>query len=160
MAPSSSHSSYGGRPLPDAMAAPFLYDGITLKRCFAYGIDLIILAMIGGLLWLGISTLSFMTLGLAGWFLWPLAPLVPLAYHTLLIIGPRGQTIGMRLMGIEVCTLEGSPLSFFHAVLMVALFYLTLTFPLLLAFTLFNSRRRALHDIFSGTLVINSDALR
>lgn len=141
--------------IPNSIASPHLYSGVTFKRVCAYGIDLIVLSLITLLLWFTVHSLAFLTFGLAGAILLPLMPLVPIAYHTLLIVRPRGQTVGMKIMNIEVRTLRGDLLPVGQVFVMVALFYLTLLFPVILLAVFFNSRRRALHDIFSGTVVIN-----
>lgn len=141
--------------LPDALEAPHLYAAISIKRILAYFIDVLLLAIIGAIIWGAVASFSLMTFGLAGAILWPLFPLIPIAYHVGLIVRPRGRTLGMSMMGIEVRTLDGNFPSLLHALVMVGLFYVTLLFPLLLLAPLFNRRRQTLHDIFSGTVVIN-----
>ena len=65
----------------------------------------------------------------------------------------------MQVLGIEVRTLDGNRPSLLQAFAMTALFYvsITLTTLLILLIALFNDRRRCVHDILSGTVVVLSD---
>lgn len=136
---------------------PEFYDGIVLRRVVAYAMDVVILLGLTGFLW----ALVVLTLGL----LWSVAailtPIIPLAYHSLLIAGPDSATLGMRAMGIEVRRLDGGQPSLAQAFLQTALFYatVTLTSSLILLVALFNDRGRCLHDWLTGTLVVRSAAL-
>src|SRR5262249_30996178 len=84
--------------------------------------------------------------------------LVPLAYHTLLLSGPRAATIGMRCFDLELRSWHGERPSFLQALAQTALFYLTVgaTCSLILIFALFNRRKRTLHDVLAGTVMIRS----
>ncbi|MBR9970523.1 RDD family protein [Magnetospirillum sulfuroxidans] len=144
----------------DPRLDPQLFDGITLKRILAYGVDLIVVALVATVIWVGMGVLGILTLGL----LLPLqalaVALVPLAYHSLLIASPSSATIGMRLFGIRVVSLlDGAPPSLAQAVIQIVAFYgsVTLTAWLVLIVALFNPRRRTLHDFLAGTVVINAE---
>jgi uncharacterized RDD family membrane protein YckC len=140
---------------PDAMSHPELFDGVVFKRAVGYLIDAIILSGAVLFLWF----LVVVTLGLLGPVAALVSPLLPLAYHTLLIGGPNSATIGMRLMGVEVRRLDGGRPDIIQALVQTLLFYATLAFTgLLLIVALFNDRRRCLHDWLSGTLVVNTVA--
>lgn len=112
----------------------------------------------------GLSVAVWWALVLAGLLsfglLWPLIPLalavLPLAYHGLLVGGPRSATIGMSLCGLEVRSWTGQRPSVWQGILMAALFYATIgpTGGLVLLVALFNGRRRTLHDLLSGTVVV------
>lgn len=137
-----------------------LFDGITLKRVFAYMIDLMVVVVLSALMWGGMAILGVLSLGL----LFPLLPLavalVPLAYHTLTIAGPAQATIGMRMLGVRVVSVvgDGDRPSLVQAALATIAFYgsIGLTGSLILVVALFNARRRALHDFLAGTVVINA----
>ena len=62
----------------------------------------------------------------------------------------------MRLTGIEVRSWTGERPSYLQAFVQTILFYVTVypTWSLVLVIALFNERRRTLHDILAGTLVI------
>lgn len=142
---------------PDALTDPELFDGIIFRRVIAYLIDVIILSGAAVFLWV----MVVMTLGLLGPIAALISPVLPLAYHSLLIGGPNSATIGMRLMGIEVRRLDGGRPDLGRALVQTLLFYLTLalTTGLLLIVALFNDRRRCLHDMLSETLTVNADGL-
>ncbi len=65
----------------------------------------------------------------------------------------------MQTMGIEVRASDGQRPSLLQAFTMTALFYISiaLTSMLILVVALFNDRRRCVHDILSGTIVVLSD---
>ena len=141
---------------PNAMSHPELFDGVLFRRVMGYLVDVFILG--GAILFLWF--LVMVTLGLLGPVAALISPLLPLAYHTLLIGGPNSATIGMRLMGVEVRSLDGSRPDLVQALILTLLFYATLAFTgLLLIVALFNDRRRCLHDWLSGTLVVNADVV-
>lgn len=142
----------------DPWSHPELYEGITVKRIFAYAIDIIVVMFLGAVVWMATGLLGLMSLGL----LLPLQPLavalVPLAYHTLLIAGPRCATLGMRVMSIQVVSINADPRpSLAQAAIQTVCFYgsIAMTASIILVFALFNSRRRTLHDILAGTVVLN-----
>lgn len=135
------------------MSHPELFDGVMIRRIVAYLIDVVILSGTVLFLWF----LVVMTLGLLGPIAAFITPVIPLAYHSLLIGGPNSATIGMRMMGVEVRRLDGGRPELFQALLQTLLFYATLTLTgLLLIVALFNDRRRCLHDWLSGTLTVNT----
>ncbi len=132
-----------------------LFDGVMGRRIFAFLIDLAIIGVILAAIW----GLIFVTLFLLLPVLGPIMPLVPVAYHTVMIGGRRSATIGMQLLNIEVRTQSGQRPGLLQAFAMSALFYLsvTVTSMLILLVALFNDRRHCAHDYLSGTVVINTD---
>jgi uncharacterized RDD family membrane protein YckC len=66
--------------------------------------------------------------------------------------------MGMRVMDLELRTWYGAPSYFVLGAMHAVLFWLSVSFltPLVLLIGLFNGRRRLLHDIILGTVVINS----
>lgn len=139
---------------------PAAYDGTTSKRVFAYLVDAILVCLAGVAVWVGMGIVGLATLGL----LLPLQPLmvalVPLVYHVGLIASPQAATLGMRLFGIRVAdAMTGAPPSLAQAIVQIVAFYgsVTLTAWLILIFALFNPRRRTLHDVLAGTVVINTE---
>ncbi|HXP76412.1 MAG TPA: RDD family protein [Stellaceae bacterium] len=146
--------SWTGDP-PEPFAAPEYYRGILARRVLAYWVDLFCIAMLAALAWLVLWVLTIASLGLLSPLLLVLAA-IPLLYHTLSIGGPRSATPGMRLTGIEVRSWTGERPSYLQAFVQTVLFYVTVypTWSLVLLVALFNQRRRTLHDILAGTLVI------
>ncbi|HYE50130.1 MAG TPA: RDD family protein [Azospirillaceae bacterium] len=132
-------------------------EGVRVKRMVAYVIDLIIIAVLSLPVVLVFALLGLLSLGLLTPVLAPLLAAVPLAYHTLLIGGGRSATVGMRMMGIEVRTHDGGRPDMVRAFLQTALFYLSvaLTSALILLVSLVAERKRTLHDLLAGTVVVN-----
>lgn len=124
---------------------PARLSGLLWRRTFAYLLDVFL-----------ISILSWLLVLIVGPF-WPaVLALIPIAYHSLQIGGPRSATFGQRLFGIEVRRLDGGRPSLLQAVVQTVLFYATVTLltPLVLLVALFNWRRRTLHDFLAGTLTL------
>lgn len=152
--PSSQNALWTGTP-PSPVVQPQLYGGLLPRRCFAYLIDVIVIAILGFCLGFALTIMGILTLGL----LTPLAVLVlalwPLAYHSL-FLALRGATPGMKLLGLEARSWEGQPIAPLQAVIVTILFYVSvgLTAWLILLMALFNDRGRTLHDILANTLIV------
>ena len=116
------------------------------------------LLLCGAIIWFGFGLIAVLSLGLLAPLLPAALALLPIAYHGLLVGGPRSATIGMRLMGVEVRSWTGQRPTLLQALLMAILFYATLmvTGSLILLVALFTSRARTLHDMLSGTVVIRA----
>ena len=140
----------------DAVSDEALLDGVLWRRSLAFLIDMTIVGALFTMLWMVI----IFSLGLLAGPLLAIAPLIPVAYHTLLIGGRRSATVGMQFLGVEVRTLDGERPGLLQAFAMTALFYLsiTLTSFLVLIVAFFNDRHRCAHDFLSGTLVVNAHA--
>jgi uncharacterized RDD family membrane protein YckC len=143
---------------PDPDAFPELYEGVLWRRSFAYLLDLLFIAVIAAGVWIVFAVLWLLSFGLLGPLLWLLWGLIPLAYHTLLLSGPRSATLGMRCFDIELRSLTGERPGFLQALIQTALFYITigLTCSLILLVALFNRRRRTLHDFLAGTVMVRT----
>jgi uncharacterized RDD family membrane protein YckC len=154
------HDSEGATVI-EPLSDPMLFDGIRSRRVLGYLVDLILIGLLSVAVWFALVFAGVVTLGL----LLPLLPvgmaLVPLAYHTLQVGGPRSATIGMRLFGVEVRNWTGTRPDLLQAFLMTALFLTTiaLTGSLILLVSLFNGRGRTLHDYLSGTVVVRAGRL-
>lgn len=144
----------------DSLADPALYQGVTLKRVLAYAVDVVLVAAIAGAVWAATGILGLLSFGL----LLPLQALavavVPLLYHVGLIASPAAATLGMRLFGLRVVSIaDGGRPTPLQAAIQIVAFYgsvaLTASFVLIVA--LFNPRRRTLHDMLAGTVVINDE---
>lgn len=140
---------------PTALAAPEFFDGIVLKRVVAYLIDFCLLCVVVGIMWVAAIIIGFVTLGLGFGVIAGLIAVTPFAYHAFTIGALGGATLGMRMMGIQVRTLDGRVASLVPAVIMTALFMLSLSFPVVLVVALFHDQRRTLHDIIAQVVVVN-----
>ena len=142
--------------MPDPLVYPELYEGLLPRRVFAYFIDLLCIGAVMVAVWIVFAILWVLSLGLLGPVLWFVFGLIPLAYHTLLLAGPRSATFGMRCFDLELRSVTGERPGFFQALAQTALFYITvgLTCSLILLVALFNRRRRTLHDMLAGTVMV------
>ena len=146
----------------DPAANPELFDGVPARRVIAFLVDLCILAI--PLIFLSIFIFAFgiVTLGF-GFLLYGLMPVVStiwaLVYYGMTLGGPRSATIGMRVMDIEMRTWYGAPSYFVLGAVHAVAFWVSVSIfsPLILIVCFFNERRRLLHDMVVGTIVINND---
>jgi uncharacterized RDD family membrane protein YckC len=145
----------------DPDAQPELFRGVLTRRVFAFLIDLVVLSVPVILGYIFIAVFGVITLGL-GWMLfwlaWPATIVWAIVYYGASIGGPHSATMGMRAMDLEVRTWYGAPGYFVLGACHAVLFWVSISFltPLVLLAGLLNSRRRLLHDIILGTVVINS----
>ena len=135
------------------------YDGVRSRRIFAFLIDYLIVALLLIPFGILVALLGLLTLGL-GWALFGiLAPVVALIYVWSTLGGPNQATTGMRMMGIRLERLDGQSVDGMLAIVHSVLFWAgnAVLTPLILLVTLFNARKRALHDLLLGTVVIRAD---
>jgi uncharacterized RDD family membrane protein YckC len=142
--------------MPDPAARPDLFDGVLWRRAAAYLIDFCVIGLILIAAWVLFAVLSIVSFGLLAPGLWVLFGLIPLAYHTLLVSGRRAATLGMRVFDLQLCAWTGERPVFLQALAHAVLFYLTVgaTAFLVLLFALINRRKRTLHDVLSGMLMV------
>jgi uncharacterized RDD family membrane protein YckC len=142
--------------MPDPAAYPELFEGALWRRAAAYLIDAFCIGLIAVAVLVVFLLLTVLSLGLLAPSLWFLFGLVPLAYHTLLVGGPHAATFGMRAFDLELRSWNGKRPGYLQALAHAALFYLTvgITCSLILLFALFNRRKRTLHDVLTGMLMV------
>jgi len=150
------------RGMPDPAAVPEAYEGVLWRRTLAYFVDLCMIGLIMVLCWIVFAVLWLLSFGLLGPVLWFVFGLIPLAYHTLLLSGPRSATVGMRLFDVELRSVNGERPSFLQALIQTALFYFTvgMTCSLILLLVLFNRHKRTLHDMLAGTVMVRRFPVR
>jgi uncharacterized RDD family membrane protein YckC len=144
----------------DPYLEPELFRGVLTRRIFAFLIDLVVLSVPVILGYLFIAVFGLITLGLGWalfWLAWPASVVWAILYYGALLGGPYSATVGMRVMDLELRTWYGSPGYFVLGATHAVLFWVSVSFltPLVLLIGLFNGRRRLLHDIILGTVVIN-----
>jgi uncharacterized RDD family membrane protein YckC len=83
---------YDTRGMPDPAALPEAYEGVLWRRTLAYFVDLCVIGVIAVFCWIIFAVLWLLSFGLLGPILWFSFGLIPLAYHTLLLSGPRSAT--------------------------------------------------------------------
>jgi uncharacterized RDD family membrane protein YckC len=147
----------------DPVANPELFEGVVARRVVAFLIDFLILSIPVAFVSMFIFVVGIVTFGLGFLFyglLWPAMVIWALAYYGLTFGSPASATIGMRVMDIEMRTWYGAPAYFVLGAVHAVVFWITVSMltPLVLLVCLFNERRRLLHDILVGTVVINNQA--
>jgi uncharacterized RDD family membrane protein YckC len=145
----------------DPATQPELFEGVLSRRVVAFAIDFLVIALPVVLAAMFIFAFGIVTLGL-GWALYWLLPpasvIWAVVYFGVTLGSERSATIGMRVMDLEMRTWYGAPAYFVLGAVHAVLFWLafsTLT-PFILLVAFFNERRRLLHDIVLGTVVINN----
>ncbi len=145
----------------DPVTQPELFDGVLPRRVAAFIIDFIILAIPVVLMAMFIFAFGIVTLGLGFALYWLLPPgtvIWALLYFGGTLGGPNSATVGMRVMDLEMRTWYGAPAYFVLGAVHAIAFWFTVSFftPFILLVAFFNERRRLLHDILLGTVVINN----
>ncbi|WP_181701878.1 RDD family protein [Chthonobacter albigriseus] len=146
-------STFPADPLTDGR----LYDGVRTRRAIGFLLDAVVLAILTLLASVLIFFLGIFTLGL-GWLLYPLLwPVLALIYCAFTMGGPNSATPGMRAMGLEVRQLDGQKLTPVIAAIHSVLFYASVSIltPFVLVVALISDRKRLLHDLVLGTVVVN-----
>jgi uncharacterized RDD family membrane protein YckC len=146
----------------DPLVNPEHFEGVLARRMIAFAIDVVILVVPVILACIFIFMFGFITLGL-GWGLfllvYPGTVVWALLYYGATMGGPASATLGMRAVDLEIRTWYGAP-SYFVLGMVHAIAFWVLTSaltPLVLLVGLVNERRRLLHDILLGTVVINNE---
>ncbi len=147
----------------DASRNPELFEGVLARRVVAFLVDFVIIAIPIVLAAMFIFVFGVVTLGL-GWALYWLLPpacvVWAVVYFGVTLGGPRSASVGMRVMDLEMRTWYGEPAYFVLGAVHAVAFWFTVSFftPFVLLVAFFNRRRRLLHDILLGTVVINNAA--
>jgi uncharacterized RDD family membrane protein YckC len=141
----------------DPAIAPGRYLDVRRRRLIAFCFDFAIVCALSLAVWGIILVLGLLTFGLAWMLLGSVFPAVAIAYNGLTLSGPSRATIGMRAAGLEMRMWYGETVPFIVAAAHIIFFYVSVSFltPLILAVSLFDSRKRLLHDIVLGTVVVN-----
>lgn len=135
---------------------PQLFQGVIRRRFFAFIVDAIIIAILTTIAYVAVALLGVLTFGLA-WLLFGLVfPVVGLGYNAITIGGSKSATIGQRMMGLTVPMWYGGKVTPLIAAFHALLFWLSLTiFCPILLWCFFDPRKRCLHDILAGIVMIN-----
>jgi len=147
----------------DPVANPELFQGVLARRVIAFFIDFLIITVPIGLTGLFILLFGVFTFGIGWllfWLLSPAAVIWAIVYYGLTFGSAASATIGMRMMDLEMRTWYGAPAYFVLGAVHAIVFWITISALtlLILLVGLFNQRRRLLHDMLVGTIVINNPA--
>jgi uncharacterized RDD family membrane protein YckC len=152
---SNARSNAGGDgAIHDPLVHPELYDGVALRRTFAFLLDMFLMGIV---LAIAFIPIAFTVIAL------PIAALLlAVIYDVLTIGGSASATPGMRVFGLKVINWSGGRPDNLQAFLMSALFWTiySVTGWLAAVVVFFNPRWRCAHDFLAGTVVVRSDAYR
>lgn len=145
----------------DPATQPELFDGVLARRVVAFVIDFIIIAVPVVLAAMFIFAFGIVTLGLGFalyWLLPPATVIWALVYFGATLGGPNSATLGMRVVDLEMRTWYGAPAYFVLGAVHAIVFWISVSVltPLILVVGFFNPRKRLLHDILVGAVLINN----
>ncbi|MCB1508378.1 MAG: RDD family protein [Hyphomicrobiaceae bacterium] len=142
----------------DPVTEPWLYDGVRTRRSLAFLIDAMAIMALTALAYVVVTVLGVLTLG-AGWLLYAITfPVVAIAYVGITLGSRASATPGMRAMGLEMRLWHGGRMYGLIAIVHALAFWFlsgVLAWIFVVIPTLFSSRKRLLHDLILGTVVIN-----
>jgi uncharacterized RDD family membrane protein YckC len=139
----------------------FLTGGVMSRRCLAWVVDIVLIAILIWCLWWVLVMFGLLTFGL-GFGAMSILPFVPFCYHFFSLMAAASATPGQRMMGLTVRRNDDmGPPTGLQALVSVLVFYVTISVSggILLAVALFTTRHRALHDLASGLVVVRVRAL-
>jgi uncharacterized RDD family membrane protein YckC len=145
----------------DPATQPELFEGVLPRRMVAFVIDVIIIAVPLIAAAVFIFVFGLITFGL-GWVLfWLLSPasvIWALFYYGFTLGGPASATLGMRVVEIEMRTWYGAPAYFVLGAVHAVVYWISVSIltPLILLVGFFNARKRLLHDMVVGAVLINN----
>jgi uncharacterized RDD family membrane protein YckC len=145
----------------DPHANPELFDGVLARRVVAFVIDLIVIAvpLIAAAMFIFVFGLITFGLGWAlFWLLSPASVAWALFYYGMTLGSPASATLGMRTMELEMRTWYGAPTYFVLGAVHAVVYWVSVSVlsPFILVVGFFNPRKRLLHDMIVGTVVINA----
>lgn len=145
------HTRHAFSALPDPDYEADLYKDVPFKRLAAWGVDVILISVIVGII-------VMMSLLFALWFLPVVYAFTSFAYRWL-TLASSSATPGMWLMAIELRTRDGDRFDSTTALLHTAGYFISVvTFPLQLISVIMmitTARGQGLTDIVMGTAAIN-----
>jgi len=133
--------------------------GTLSRRFWAYLIDVVVIAILSGLLYVLVALIGLVTFGL-GWLLFALIPFTAIIYNAITVSGSSQGTVGMRAMGMRVIdATTGGPVSMLAAAVHALLFYVFLgSFGLLFCvdvlFGLMRVDRRMGRDLITNVVFV------
>ena len=137
-----------------------LYEGVRTRRVMAFFIDYVIILLLMIPFAILVFLLGIVTLGL-GWMLFAVfGPFVALTYVAMTLGGGRQATVGMQMTGIRLARLDGLRIDPLLAIVHTVLVWAgnVFTSGLILLATLVLDRKRTVHDLLLGTVVVRDKA--
>lgn len=137
--------------LPDPHYDAAFYDGVPVKRLFAWAIDVAIVLAITFVL--GLVTFTIL------WWFFLVTYAVVAFFYRWITISRRSATIGMRVMAIELRGPTGAPLRTEQAAIHTLAYQVAWGFLILqvisIALMLNTTRGQGLHDLLTGAVMLN-----
>jgi uncharacterized RDD family membrane protein YckC len=131
-------------------------DGVRTRRVYAFLIDALIVFLLSIPVSIVIFLLGIVTLGI-GFFLYAIMfPVLAITYVAYTMGGEDQATVGMKENDIYLSRLDGGKIDPITAIVHSVLFWAgnAILTPLVLLVTLFSDRKRTLHDLLLGTVVL------
>ena len=150
----------GDGAIHDPLLHPKLYEGVALRRTFAFWLDMVLMGIVLVVAFMAAAALWVVSFTLISIPVVIGAVIFVVLYDVFTIGGPASATPGMRVFGLKVINWSGGKPDNLQALLMSALFWTIhwLT-GWLAAFVVFlNPRWRCAHDFLAGTVVVRADA--
>jgi uncharacterized RDD family membrane protein YckC len=131
-------------------------DGVRTRRVYAFLIDALIVFLISIPVSIVIFLLGIFTLGLGFALYFIMFPALAIAYVAYTMGGEDQATVGMKANDIYLSHLDGGKIDPMTAIVHSVLFWAgnAMLSPLVLLVTLFSDRKRTLHDLLLGTIVL------
>lgn len=154
--------SYPQRDYPPGIAMmqdEMLTRGVLWRRVFAWMMDLFLVAILWGALWMVIGMFTVLTLGLGAPLLATVS-LVPAIYTWLSLVSPMQATPGQAAFGLVVVRDDDlGPPSGLQALASVVGYFATMALGAIwMAVALVTTRNRTLHDMLAGLVVVRRRA--
>lgn len=135
------------------------YEGVRSRRIMAFFIDYALVLALCVPVAILIFFLGIFSFGL-GWMLYSvLFAIVALPYVGLTLGGVKQATPGMQIAGVRMIRTDGGYVDMMLAMVHAVLFWVgnVIFSPLILLVSLFTNRKRLLHDLLLGVVVIRDD---
>jgi len=145
----------------DPVANPELFRGVLARRLIAFVIDIVIIMLpvaLGAVFIFFLGLVTFLLGWALFWLLYPGTIIWALVYCGSTLASPASATIGMRIMDLEMRTWYGAPAYFVLGAVHAIVYWISVSVltPFILLVGFFNPRRRLLHDMLVGTVLINN----
>lgn len=149
----------GDGEIHDPLLHPKLYEGVAVRRMFAFFVDLVLMGIVLAVAFIAAATLWVVSFTLISIPVVLGALVFVVLYDVFTIGGPSSATPGMRMFGLRVISWSGGKPDNLQALLMSALFWTIhwVTGWLALVVVFLNPRWRAAHDFLAGTVVVRAD---
>ncbi|GAC1344229.1 MAG: hypothetical protein NVSMB18_21470 [Acetobacteraceae bacterium] len=143
-----------------ATAPDPLTDGVLTRRVLAWFIDVLIIGVLVAIAGVLVLVLGLLTFGF-GFALMAGVPAIGIVYHIVFVAGARSATPGQSMMDLVVRRdADLGPPTLLQAVLFTLGLWATLSIAfVLVAVALITDRKRALHDMLAGVVVVRNRAL-